>query len=70
MLHFTQKLGDSMALRNVGILHFTLKMEAAKSSETFVSYHYTIWRDYSEDLDLKSMIILIVNIYSLTREAA
>jgi len=45
-------------------------MEAAKSSETFVSYHYTIWRDYSEDLDLKSMIILIVNIYSLTREAA
>jgi len=25
------------------ISHFTLKMEAARSSETFVSYHNSIW---------------------------
>jgi hypothetical protein len=34
-------------------LHFTLKMEAALSSETMVSYYNTTWRHNPEDLDLK-----------------
>jgi len=33
--------------------HFTLKMEAARSSETLVSYHITPCRQDSEDQDLK-----------------
>jgi hypothetical protein len=33
-------------------VHFTLKMEAARSSETLVSYHITTRRQDSEDLDL------------------
>jgi hypothetical protein len=32
--------------------HFTLKMEAARSSKTLVSYHNTTRRHNSEDLDL------------------
>jgi hypothetical protein len=34
---------------------FWVKMEAAGSSETLVSYRNTIWRHTPEDLDLKSM---------------
>jgi hypothetical protein len=36
-----------------GQLHFTLKMEAACTSETFVPYHNTTRRHNPEDLDLK-----------------
>jgi hypothetical protein len=32
--------------------YLTLKMEAAWSSETLVSYHSTTWRHKPEDLDL------------------
>jgi hypothetical protein len=32
--------------------HFTLKMEAARSSETLVSYHSTTWSHNPEDLNL------------------
>jgi hypothetical protein len=35
-----------------GIMHFTLKMEAAWSSETLVSYHINTWRHKLEDLVL------------------
>jgi len=31
---------------------FTLKMEAAWSTETLIFYHYTAWRHSPEDLDL------------------
>jgi len=33
---------------------FTLKMEAAKSSKTLVSYHGATWHHNPEDLDLNS----------------
>jgi len=33
-------------------LHFTLKMEAAESSETLVSYNNTTWHHNSDDLEL------------------
>jgi hypothetical protein len=31
---------------------FSLKMEAARSSEALVSYHITAWRHNPEDLDM------------------
>jgi len=34
-------------------LHFTLKMEAVRTSETLVSYHYATRRQNPEDLYLK-----------------
>jgi hypothetical protein len=34
------------------LLHFTLKMEAACTSETSVFYHNTTWRHNPEDLNL------------------
>jgi hypothetical protein len=39
-------------------IHSTLKMEAARSSETFVSYNITAWRHNPEDHDLNSFICL------------
>jgi len=33
-------------------MHFTLKMEAARTSETLVSYHNTTLRHSPEDLDM------------------
>jgi hypothetical protein len=35
---------------------FTLKMEAARSSEMLVSYHNTTWRHNPKDLDLNKQI--------------
>jgi hypothetical protein len=37
----------------VGFQRFTLKMEAARSSDTLVSYHNTTQRHKPEGLDLK-----------------
>jgi hypothetical protein len=49
------KDGSSMVLQITGILphHFTLKMEAAGSSETLVPYHITTSHHHPADLDLK-----------------
>jgi hypothetical protein len=33
-------------------IHFSLKMEAARSSRMSVSYHNTTWQQNPEDLDL------------------
>jgi hypothetical protein len=33
---------------------FRVKMEAARSSKTLVSYHKTTWRHKPEDFDLKN----------------
>jgi hypothetical protein len=38
-------------------IHFTLKMEAASSSETLVSYRSITWRHSSEDLDLVQKLL-------------
>jgi hypothetical protein len=38
---------------------FTLKMAAARSSETVVSYHITTGRHNQEDLNLKQTTLLI-----------
>jgi hypothetical protein len=35
------------------VFHFTLKMEAAWTSGTVVSYQNTTWRNTPEDMDLR-----------------
>jgi len=35
-----------------GDVHFTLKMEGARSSETLVSYRNITWRQNPEDINL------------------
>jgi hypothetical protein len=38
--------------------HFTLKMEAAQTSEMLVSYHNATWPHNPEELDLNTMNLL------------
>jgi hypothetical protein len=47
-----QRIGGPFCLH----LHFTLKMEAARLSETLVSYYMTTQYHNPEDIDMKASI--------------
>jgi hypothetical protein len=54
-INFTSfKIVHVMRMRSI---HFTLKMEAAQTFETLVSYHNTTWHHIPDDLNMSRILV-------------